>query len=113
MKNALIHTARYLRKRQTPHEIKLWRVLRDRRLTGFKFRRQFPLGKYVADFCCYEARLIIELDGGQHNIPEHMTADREKSAFFSRHGFKVLRIWNNEIDHNFEGVIERIIQLPK
>lgn len=62
-----IHTARTLRKNLTPHESILWFHLRSRRFQGYKFRRQYPCGVYFADFCCLEKRLIIELDGGQHN----------------------------------------------
>ena len=61
--------ARRLRREQTPAEQKLWARLRNRRLAGRKFRRQMPLGKFVADFACYDARLVVELDGGQHGAP--------------------------------------------
>lgn len=69
------------------------------------------MSKYVADFCCYEKRLIVEVDGGQHNLPEQSEHDKEKDNFFIKHGFSVFRVWNNEIDSNLEGVIEKILEL--
>jgi primosomal protein N' (replication factor Y) len=90
--------------RQTPRA--LWRVLRDRQL-GWRFRRQFMIGPYVADFACPEARLVIEADGGQHAQPGDY--DR-RDAFLERSGWRVLRFWNNEILQNRDGVLQRIIE---
>ena len=106
-----IHTtqkARALRKDQTEVEKKLWFNLNNRQLQGFKFKRQYPIHPYIADFACLEKRLIIELDGGQHADQENY--DQERTQFLESRGFKVLRFWNNEILENLEGVLETIAQ---
>ncbi len=103
-----VRGARSLRKRQTDAEQRLWTRLRDRRLLGFKFRRQHPVGRYIADFCCTEARLLIELDGGQHAI-DH-TRDAERTAMLERDGYLVLRFWDNDVFQNLEGVLQRIVE---
>jgi len=89
----------------TEAEKRMWRLLRSRRLAGFKFRRQVPIGTYVADFVCYDARLIIELDGSQHVDSAH---DRKRDAWLSDDGYRVLRVWNNDLTHNEAGVLEAI-----
>jgi very-short-patch-repair endonuclease len=97
--------ARDLRREQTPYERILWSLLRDRRFAEFKFRRQQPLGPYIADFVCIEAKLIVELDGSQHaDDPTDTTRDAE----LTRRGFRVLRIWNNDLIRNKDGVCEAI-----
>jgi primosomal protein N' (replication factor Y) len=98
--------ARHLRRAQTDAEGKLWLHLRNRRLYGVKFRRQHPIGKYIADFCSVESELIIELDGGQHM--ERTKEDGQRSRFFEHKGFRVLRFWNNEVLLNTEAVVEQI-----
>jgi very-short-patch-repair endonuclease len=98
--------ARTLRQSQTDAERKLWRRLRDRRLTEFKFRRQHPIGPFIADFCCIEARLIVELDGSQHAL--HRNSDATRTVFLEAEGFRVLRLWDNEILTNIDGVLQRI-----
>ena len=100
--------ARKLRREQTEVERKLWYALRDRRFHGIKFRRQQPLGFYVVDFICFEAKLIIELDGSQHAFPENAEAERIRTAFLEKEGFRVLRFWNLELQNNFDGVMEAI-----
>ena len=96
--------ARKLRRDMTPEEVILWQYLRGKRL-GVTFRRQEPMGRYVADFVCYERKLVIEVDGSQHlNSPE----DRERDADMLEHGFLTLRFWNNEVRTNLSGVLERI-----
>jgi len=82
-------------------ERKLWSVLKDRQLEGFRFRRQLPIGPYVADFACLEAGLIVEVDGGQHM---DAASDHVRDTFLRREGFHVLRFWNNEVMANLEGV---------
>ena len=94
--------ARVLRARLTDAERKLWYALRDRRFAGTKFRRQVPIGPYVADFLCYGARLVIELDGGQH---AESTKDRRRDRWFADNSFRVLRFWNNDVHSNLEGVL--------
>jgi very-short-patch-repair endonuclease len=79
----------------------LWRILRNRQFAGIKFRCQAPVGPYIADFVCYEARLIIEADGGQHAESRH---DAVRDAWFAAQGFRELRFWNNDILRNPEGV---------
>ncbi|WP_318378798.1 endonuclease domain-containing protein [Enterobacter sp.] len=105
MNNPTEH-ARVLRKNMTPHERRLWYLLRDRRFAHYKFRRQQPLGYYVVDFACWRARLIIELDGGQHD--EQAAYDEKRTAWLAQHGWRVLRFWNNELE-NEEGVLMTIL----
>ncbi len=71
------------------------------------------IGKYIADFCCYKYKLVIEIDGGQHNQPENANKDIERGKYLNKLGYKVLRIWNNEINNNLEGVAERILDMLK
>jgi very-short-patch-repair endonuclease len=98
--------ARQLRRNQTDVEAKLWSRLRARQLSDAKFRRQYPIGAFIADFCCYERRLVIELDGGHH--AEHVDADQSRTDFFVSQGYRVLRFWNNEVIENIDGVLEKI-----
>ncbi len=98
--------ARKLRKEATPQEGTFWSILRNSRL-GFKFRRQFTVdNKYIADFICLEKRIIIELDGGQHNGCFH---DTERTFYLEKENFRILRFWNNEIDKNLAGCIEFLL----
>ena len=104
--NHMKHTniARILRKQQTPQEAKLWNLLRNRQFFGLKFKRQHPIGDYVVDFVCIEQKIIVELDGGQHNIPVNIIKDSERTIFLESEGYRVFRIWNNDVDNNLEGV---------
>src|SRR3954449_13424603 len=88
-------SARGLRERQTPTESRLWHHLRNRKLNGYKFRRQVPLGRYVVDFLCVERRLVIEVDGGQHALDTKHERDRTK--WLSDHDWRVLRFWTTEL----------------
>ncbi|KTS78306.1 DNA (cytosine-5-)-methyltransferase [Pseudomonas oryzihabitans] len=90
----LITHARSLRRNQTDAERALWQHLRGKRLQGLKFRRQHPHGRYILDFVCLEARLVIELDGGQH---QDSPADRERDAWLQARGFQILRFWNHDV----------------
>lgn len=103
------HVSRMLRKNETPHESKLWYNLRNRELGDLKFRRQYKIGKYIADFCCLSKKLVIEVDGGQHAEPKFMAKDKEKQRYIESQGYKVLRVWNNEIDENLDGVLDEIL----
>ena len=98
--------ARQLRRNSTEAEKHLWRHLRNRRLCGAKFRRQVPIGPFVADFVCEDARLIIELDGGYHacQVPK----DRYRTSFLEAHRYSVIRFWNNEVLSNIEGVLSMV-----
>jgi very-short-patch-repair endonuclease len=102
----LTNKARLLRKNQTDVEQLLWKHLRNRQLYSYKFRRQFPIEPYVADFVCLELKLIIELDGGQH--ASRIDYDHQRSLFLEKRGFKVIRFWNNDVIKNIEGVLEAI-----
>jgi very-short-patch-repair endonuclease len=99
--------ARRLRRDQTDTEKKLWERLRSRQLGGFKFRRQFVIGPFITDFCCFEQRLVVELDGGQH--VDQSDADRRRSDFLLSRGYRVLRFWDNEAMENIDAVLERIL----
>jgi very-short-patch-repair endonuclease len=100
--------ARQLRNEQTDAEAKLWARLRARQISHVKFRRQHPIGPYVADFCCVEHSLVVEIDGGQH--AEQMQSDQRRTAVLKLPGFRVLRFWNNEVLANIEAVLEQIYQ---
>jgi very-short-patch-repair endonuclease len=102
----LTNKARSLRKNQTDVEQLLWKYLRNRQLFNYKFRRQFPIEPYVADFVCLELKLIIELDGGQHAC--RINYDDQRSLFLGQRGFKVIRFWNNDVIENTEGVLQAI-----
>jgi very-short-patch-repair endonuclease len=97
--------ARRLRRNQTDAERVIWFRLRDRRLNGLKFKRQVPVDKYVVDFLCTEARLIIELDGGQHATRD----ESNRTAILESMGYLVLRFWNNDVLSNTDGVLEEIL----
>ena len=105
---SLIANARTLRKKSTDAEIKLWNYLRARRLMGLKFRRQCPLGCYIVDFICIEEKLIIELDGGQHNENRQRDYDECRTEFLNGLGFKVIRFWNNDVLLQFDVVLDEI-----
>jgi very-short-patch-repair endonuclease len=99
-------TARRLRRDQTDAERVLWFRLRDRRFNGWKFRRQFPIDRFVVDFFCADAHLIIELDGGQHAV--RAAADLERTKILEAMGYLVIRFWNNDVIKNIDGVLEEI-----
>jgi len=103
-----INLSKTLRKEQTSWEAKLWYFLRGNRMNGLKFKRQVPVGKFIVDFCCDEKKLVIELDGGQHNERNSSQADSVRSEFLQSEGYTVLRFWNNELESNIEGVLEAI-----
>ncbi len=98
--------AKQLRKNMTDAERRLWTALRAKRFAGWKFRRQEPLGTYIADFVCHEAKLIIEVDGGQH---AQSAADSTRDQWFAEHGYRVLRYWNNDVLEQTEAVLEHIL----
>ena len=104
----ILKRVRSLRKNQTPQEIILWSRLRDRNLKNLKFRRQYPIGKYIVDFICLEKKIIIELDGWQHKTEDSKKHDKERSKFLRQQGYEVVRFWNNEVNRNIEGVILKI-----
>jgi very-short-patch-repair endonuclease len=86
----------------TDAERKIWTILRNNSFDGFAFRRQVPIGPFIADFACHKAKLIIEIDGGQHDLESAREVAR--TEFLEREGYRVLRFWNNEVLSNLEGV---------
>ena len=101
-------TARRLRSASTDAELALWERLRARRLMQMKFRRQFPISGYYADFVCLEKKLVIELDGGQH--ADRMAQDAHRTAVLAKSGFRILRFWDNEVLKNIDAVLEEILR---
>jgi very-short-patch-repair endonuclease len=100
--------ARALRKNSTDAERILWSELRDHRLNGASFRRQVPIQNYIADFICHAAKLVIELDGGQHFSDRAEQTDATRSTAIEAQGFKVLRFGNHDVMTNRAGVLETI-----
>jgi very-short-patch-repair endonuclease len=103
--------AKRLRRDQTDAERALWFRLRDRRLSGLKFRRQVPINQRVVDFCCADARLVIELDGGQHAT--RAAEDQNRTKILEAMGYLILRFWNNDVMRNIEGVLEEILRVAR
>jgi very-short-patch-repair endonuclease len=101
--------ARRLRRSQTDAERLLWSKLRNRGLGRWKFRRQMPIGRYIVDFCCPDAWLIVELDGGQHSFEAAAAKDLLRTCDLERCGYLVLRFWNREVTENLDGVCETIL----
>ncbi|MSR71484.1 MAG: endonuclease domain-containing protein [Candidatus Taylorbacteria bacterium] len=102
-----LEARRILRNNPTLQEDKLWQCLRDSQ-TGYKFRRQHGFGPYIVDFYCPQKKLIIEIDGSQHNDNSQIKADNERTLFFKRFGYEVIRFWNAEVDADTEAVVEKI-----
>ncbi|WP_407149521.1 endonuclease domain-containing protein [Bradyrhizobium sp. ORS 86] len=100
--------AKRLRQAMTRAETLLWRHLKANRMDGIGFRRQTPIGNYIADFVCFSANLIIELDGESHDFEERQKADHRRDTFFTSEGFRVLRFTNEQVMANLEGVVEAI-----
>ena len=107
-KRALRSYAKELRRKQTDAERVLWMRLRARQVNGLKFRRQHPIGRYIADFCCPEKCLVIEIDGGQHM--NRTFADERRTEFLVQEGYRVLRYWNHDVLVAPEAVLQHIIQ---
>ena len=99
---SLTKAARKLRSQMTDAERKLWFALKDRRFQSFKFRRQVPIGPYVADFLTDESRLVVEMDGGQH---ADSARDAERDRWLAENDFRIVRFWNNDVLSNLEGVL--------
>jgi very-short-patch-repair endonuclease len=109
MTNRLIPLAKNLRKRTTDTEQLLWRHLKAKHFGGLKFRRQQPIGTYIVDFVCFEKKIIVELDGGQHALSAEMQNDSRRDQWFEEQGYRVLRFWDNEVVANTQGVLEVIL----
>ena len=93
----------------TRQEVRLWLNLRELRKQGFHFRRQVPIDGYIVDFACYHPKLAIELDGSQHAVERQLCRDATRDTYLTASGFKVLRIWNCDVNQNLEGVMELIL----
>jgi len=105
--------ARSFRKSMTKAENRMWYFLQSRRLGGYKFVREHIIDGYIADFVCREKKLVIELDGGQHSEIASIEYDRRRTLFLGRRGYRVLRVWNDEVFKNIEGVLDAVLQLLK
>ena len=105
----LIAHAKHLRAEQTDAERRLWYCLRAKRFSSLKFKRQKPVGPYIADFVCVRYRIVIEADGGQHGDLK----DQQRDAWFTAQGFTVLRFWNHEILGETRAVLERIEEIVR
>jgi very-short-patch-repair endonuclease len=86
----------------------LWQALRAKQIGGHRFRRQHPIGKYIVDFACIGQQLVIELDGGQHQV--QFEYDEHRTGYLSQHGWQVLRFWNNDVLNNLDGVLTVIAE---
>ncbi len=103
-----VNLARQLRRNQTDAEQLLWSKLWNIKLDGIKFRRQQPLGEYIVDFISFDKKLIIEIDGGQHNEDEIKESDERRTKWLEGQGYCVIRFWNHDVLLNIEGVVETI-----
>jgi very-short-patch-repair endonuclease len=108
MEERLVKFAKAMRRQPTSAEAVIWAALRGARLQGFKFKRQQPIGAYIADFVCFERGLVVEIDGGQH--ADDVSEDQARSNWLQGQGFRVLRFWNNEVIERKDDVLESIIR---
>jgi very-short-patch-repair endonuclease len=104
---------RTLRRNQTDAERKLWARLRELRVIGLRFRRQHAIGKYIVDFVCLEKKLVLEIDGGQHNETPSIQKDAERTRWLESEGYHILRFWNNDVLMNTNGVLDEISEALK
>jgi very-short-patch-repair endonuclease len=102
--------ARRLRQTMTPQEVKIWVHLPSWRGRGYHFRRQAPRRGFIVDFVCLKHRLVVEVDGGQHNFDVHRARDANRDETLGESGFRILRFWNSDVDRNLPGVLETIDQ---
>lgn len=105
----LKQNAKNLRNNPTPQEQKMWNLLRKKQFHGLRFLRQYIIGQYIVDFICRSEKIIIEIDGGQHN--ENINYDSKRTEYLEMLGYKVVRFWNNEIDNNISGVYQKLEEL--
>jgi len=101
---------RKLRRGQTAAEKAFWERVRNGQFHGLKFFRQYSVGPYILDFYCPARKIAVELDGGQHNLPDGREYDAERTAYLSGHGIEVVRFWNNEVLQEMEGVLMKLEQ---
>lgn len=103
-----VRKAKQLRRTMTRAEVILWQHLRKRQMAGHRFRRQVPIGPYIADFACVQAKLIIEVDGATHSETAEIARDVRRTTFLEQQGWQVHRIWNTEVYENLKGVLEMV-----
>ena len=108
MVKRLTARARALRRRMTDAEVLLWSQLRGGQVEGRQFTKQFPIGNAVVDFACRGAKLVVELDGGQHAVAKDM--DQARTRMIEAHGYRVIRYWNSEVMENLDGVLEDLLR---
>jgi very-short-patch-repair endonuclease len=108
--HTLVELARELRQRQTEAEGILWQKLRDRKLSGLKFRRQHKIGRYIVDFYCAELKLVVELEGGIHDMPDQKEYDEARFEELRTKGLTILRFKNEEIKQDVQAVLQRIVE---
>jgi very-short-patch-repair endonuclease len=106
-----IGLARNLRRKESDAERKLRSKLCSRQFINLKFRRQHPIGKYIVDFVSLEKKIVVEVDGGQHNEPGNMEKDERRTSWLENEGYHVIRFWNNDVIPNIEGVGLKILEL--
>ena len=92
----------------TNQERKLWKIIRNRQFYGYRFMRQYIIDNYIVDFICCEKKIIIEIDGGQHNVVDNIVYDEKRTAYLENLGYTVVRFWNNDIDFSIEGVYQKL-----
>ncbi len=100
--------ARALRRDMTDSEWRIWSELRKRQIGGHRFRRQHPIGNFILDFVCLDRRLVVEVDGGHHSEPEQLVRDRARDHWLASQGYKVVRVDNQEVFDNLDGVLQTI-----
>ncbi len=101
--------SRKLRSNMTEAEIKLWSYIRNKRLKRLQFYRQKPLGQYIVDFYCPQAKLVIEIDGSQHYCEPQLSLDRQRDAYLQKQGLRVIRYLDTDVLTNIEGTIEKLL----
>jgi very-short-patch-repair endonuclease len=109
---AILTRAREMRHPQTVAETTLWHALRNRQI-GFKFRRQHPIERFIIDFYCAEAKLLIEVDGESHLEPEQEVYDKARTKYLEELGYKVIRFTNNDVRYSIGAVVDQILQIVK
>ena len=108
-----LKNAKEMRSNMTPAETKMWRILRGKRFQDLKFKRQVLIGNYIVDFLCENKKIIIEIDGGQHNKELNIQSDKNRTRYLENNGYKVLRFWNDDVMKNIDGVMEVIFREVK
>jgi len=114
MPDGLSYTrAKAFRRRMTPPEARLWRFVRGHRLRGYGFRRQHPIGPFILDFYCPEARLAVEVDGATHDGPDQIERDRRRTAWLGRRGVRVIRLRASSVRDEIDGVLDFILAVVR